>query len=250
MRIAFAAAEVAPYMKVGGLADVAGSLPQALVAAGHRVTVYLPLHQGIDRAKYAIPEDGVERAVRYGDTPSRVRYPKIDRGGVRTVFVRSDDRIAREKPYGYPDDGMRYAFWCRAVWEHIAAGPVPDVVHAHDWHAAFLVLLADATPTVFTIHNLAYQGRTSLDTLDVLGMPRISQSFENAGELNPLARAVAGANAVSTVSERYAAEILTPEFGEGLHELLRARERDLRGIVNGIDTAAYDPATDPHLAAH
>ncbi|HET8570239.1 MAG TPA: glycogen/starch synthase [Candidatus Limnocylindria bacterium] len=250
MRIAFAAAEVAPFMKVGGLADVAGSLPQALAAAGHEVTVYMPLHLGIDRAKHGIPEDGELRSVAYGRARARVSYPSIQSDGVRTVFVRSDKRIGRDKAYGYPDDNKRYAFWCRAVAEHIAAGPAPDVVHAHDWHAGLLMqLICDDAPTVFTIHNLAYQGKTSIDVMDVIGLRRTRLIAEQRGELNPMARGIINADVVSTVSERYAQEILTPEFGEGLQDLLRERKRDLFGIVNGIDTRLFDPATDRHIAA-
>ena len=249
MRIAFAAAEVAPFIKVGGLADVAGSLPQALAAAGHDVTVYLPLHRGIDRAKHGIGEDGQVRSVPYGRATARVGYPEIRRDGVRSVFVRNDLRIGREKPYGYPDDDKRYAFWCRAVATDIAAGPPPDVVHAHDWHAGLLVpLVGRRTATVFTIHNLAYQGKTSAKALDVIGVRYTRKPFEKRGELNPMARGIAAANVVSTVSERYAHEILTPEFGEGLQDLLAERKADLHGIVNGIDTAFFDPATDRHIA--
>lgn len=250
VRIAFAAAEVAPFIKVGGLADVAGSLPQALAAAGHDVTVYLPLHRGIDRAKHAIGDDGHTRSVPYGRASARVGYPEIRREGVRTVFVRNDRRIAREKPYGYPDDDKRYAFWCRAVATDIAAGPPPDVVHAHDWHAGLLVpLVGRRTATVFTIHNLAYQGKTSAKALDVIGVRYSRKPFEQRGELNPMARGIAAADVVSTVSERYAQEILTPEFGEGLQDLLAERKGDLHGIVNGIDTSFFDPATDRHIAS-
>lgn len=250
MRIAFAAAEVAPFIKVGGLADVAGSLPQALASAGHDVTVYLPLHRGIDRAKHAIGEGGPVRSVPYGRASARVGYPETRRDGIRIVFVRNDQRIGREKPYGYPDDDKRYAFWCRAVAADIAAGPPPDVVHAHDWHAGLLVpLVGRRSATVFTIHNLAYQGKTRAMALDVIGVRYTRKPFEARGELNPMARGIAAADVVSTVSERYAQEILTPEFGEGLQALLGERKSDLHGIVNGIDTALFDPATDRHIAA-
>ncbi len=250
MRIAFAAAEVAPFVKVGGLADVAGSLPQALAAAGHEVTVYVPLHRGIDRATHGISDDGHVRSVPYGRTTARVGYPEVVRAGVRTVFVRNDRRIGREKPYGYPDDDKRYAFWCRAVATDIAAGPPPDVIHAHDWHAGLLVpLVGRRSATVFTIHNLAYQGKTSAKALDVIGVRYARKPFEARGELNPMARGIAAANVVSTVSKRYAQEILTARFGEGLEALLARRKGELHGIVNGIDTELFDPATDRHIAA-
>jgi starch synthase len=255
LRIAFAAAEVAPYAKVGGLADVVGSLPQALATLGHEVSVYLPLHGSIDRDRFGLAAEGPARTVTYGGARARVSYPSLTRDGVRTVFVASP-RIGREKVYGYPDDAKRYALFCRAVAEDLA-GHEPDVVHAHDWHAALLVPLVAGpyrqallrAATVFTIHNLAYQGRTARAVLELAGLDRPEPlSVEAAGECNPMARAIAAADVVSTVSERYAEEILTPEFGEGLEKLLRERRGDLYGIVNGIDTAAFDPATDRHIA--
>lgn len=256
MRMVFAAAEAAPYAKVGGLADVAGSLPQALAALGHDVTLYLPLHSTIDRARFGIPAKGRARSVPFGDRNVRTSYPEVVRDGVRVVFVDNARVLARDKVYGAPDDHKRYAFFCRAVFEDLrGAADLPEVVHAHDWHTALLVPLIvraramRATATVFTIHNLAYQGRTSADVLKLIGLPRARLPIEDPGECNPMARAIANADIVSTVSERYAQEILTPEFGERLQGLLKERRRRLAGIVNGIDTRAFDPATDPRLAA-
>ena len=258
MRIAFAAAEVAPYAKVGGLADVAGSLPQALAALGHDVAVYLPLHRTIDRARFAIPDDGEIRSVPYGRSHVRVRYPSLVRDRVRVVFVASD-RIARDTVYGAKDDAKRYALFARAVAEDLAQGRArPDVVHAHDWHAALLVPMAagpyrralGGSATVFTIHNLAYQGQGPNDVLDLVGLPKRRLPTEGRGRLNPMARAIASADIVSTVSERYAQEILTPEFGAGLQDLLATRRDDLWGVVNGIDVDAFDPATDRAIPAH
>ena len=261
MRIVFAAAEAAPYAKVGGLADVAGSLPQALAALGHDVTLYLPLHGTIDRAKFGIPARAPTRSVPLtrttrgatGTTNVRTSYPAITRDGVRVVFVDNARRLARDRVYGAPDDNARYAFFCRAVLEAIK-DERPDIVHAHDWHAALLVpLVARAlrtVATVFTIHNLAYQGRTSADVLKLIGLPRARLPIEDPNECNPMARAIATADFVSTVSQRYAEEILTPEFGERLQDLLRSRGRRLAGITNGIDVRAFDPQTDPSIPAH
>ena len=254
MRILFAAAEVAPYAKVGGLADVAGSLPQALASLGHDVTVYLPYHRSIDAQQFGIPTTGARtHSIPYGAARARIEYPEISKQGVRTVFVRSV-RIGRDKVYGYDNDAKRYALFCRAVLEDLLEAP-PDVVHAHDWHAALLIPLAARArqlrkaATVFTIHNLAYQGRTSADVLKLVGLPRARLEIEDKGEANLMARAIATADIVSTVSERYAEEILTPEFGERLEGLLRKRRADLWGITNGIDTAFFDPAHDVHIAA-
>jgi starch synthase len=255
VHVAFASAEAAPYAKVGGLADVAGSLPQALAALGHQVTLYLPLHATIDRARFGIPKHGTVRSVPFGKRNSRTSYPWIERDGVRVVFVDNARLLARDRVYGAPDDNKRYAFFARAVFEDIRESR-PDVVHAHDWHAALLVPLVARTralrdtATVFTIHNLAYQGRTSADVLKLIGLPRARLPIEDPGECNPMARAIATADMVSTVSEQYAKEILTSEFGERLDGLLRQRRRRLAGIVNGIDTTTFDPATDPNIAAH
>ena len=203
MQIVFAAAEAAPYAKVGGLADVAGSLPQALAALGHDVTLYLPLHRTIDRAKFQITERAPSRSVPYGKSTVRVAYPSVVRDGVRVVFVRSDQRIGRDRVYGAPDDAKRYAFFCRAVFEDLRDSP-PDVVHAHDWHAALLVPLVAraralaATSTVFTIHNLAYQGRTDKSVLALIGLPRARLPVEDPGEANPMARAIAIPSSVSS----------------------------------------------------
>src|SRR5439155_109306 len=159
----------------------------------------------------------------------------------RTIFVRSA-RIGRDKVYGYPDDAKRYALFCRAVLADLVDRP-PDVVHAHDWHAALLVPMVGrakqlrGSGTAFTIHNLAYQGRTSASVLRLAGLPRSRLPVEARDECNPMARAIASADIVSTVSERYAEEILTPEFGEGLEGLLAQRRADLWGITNGIDAA-------------
>ncbi len=252
MHIAFVSAEAAPYAKVGGLADVAGSLPQALAALGHEVTLYLPLHGTIDRARFDIPKHGTARSVLFGKRNSRTSYLSIQREGVRVVFVDNPRLLARDRVYGAADDNKRYAFFCRAVFEDVRISR-PDVVHAHDWHAALLVPLVARhlrkTATVFTIHNLAYQGRTSADVLALIGLPRARLAVEDAKECNPMARAIASADFVSTVSQQYAKEILTPEFGERVQALLRTRRRRLAGIVNGIDTRVFDPATDPNIAA-
>jgi starch synthase len=250
LKVAFVAAEAAPFAKVGGLADVAGSLPQALARLGCDVTLYLPLHGTIDRARWGIGDDGPERSVAYGASRVRVAYPSIERDGVRVVFV-ANKRVGRDKIYGAPDDAKRYAFFCRSVATALADDEV-DVVHAHDWHAALLIqmvpMITRRTASVFTIHNLAYQGKTSADVLVPVGLPKKRLPVEEPGECNPMARAIARADIVSTVSPRYAREILTPEFGEGLEVLLQERKADVRGIVNGIDTELFDPARDRHIA--
>src|SRR5881296_2170659 len=214
----------------------------------------MPYHRSIDAQKFGIPTSGARtHSIPYGAARARIEYPEITSDRVRTVFVRSV-RIGRDKVYGYDDDAKRYALFCRAVVEDLVDTPT-DIVHAHDWHAALLVPLAARSrqlrraATVFTIHNLAYQGRTSADVLKLVGLPRARLPIEDRGEANLMARAIVTADIVSTVSERYAEEILTPEFGEGLDKLLRERRADLWGITNGIDTAFFDPQHDPQIAA-
>jgi len=250
VRIAFAAAEVAPYVKVGGLADVAGSLPQALAALGHELIVYLPRHGSIDPSFLGAGE-ARGRAFAFGGRQTGAGYRELRRDGARIVFVENDELLARDVVYGAPDDADRYAFFCAAVAADLVDDP-PDVVHAHDWHTGLLVPLVARTHrsgTVFTIHNLAYQGRTDAAVLDRIGLARTPLTVEAPGECNPMARAIAAAGIVSTVSERYADEIRTPAQGEGLDGLLRGRGPDVRGILNGIDTAVFDPEADRHLAA-
>ncbi|GAC1700511.1 MAG: glycogen synthase GlgA [Candidatus Limnocylindrales bacterium] len=250
MRIAFAAAEVAPYVKVGGLADVAGSLPQALAVLGHEVTVYLPRHRSVDLAA-AGAGAARGRAVLFAGAPVGAGYRETWRAGVKVIFVENDELLGRDVVYGAVDDADRYAFFCAAVAADLADQP-PDIVHAHDWHTGLLMPLVAAagrSATVFTIHNLAYQGQTGAEVLHRLGLPRTPLAVEAPGECNPMARAIVAAGIVSTVSERYAVEIRTAELGEGLDGLLRDRGDPVRGIVNGIDTALFDPAADPHIAA-
>src|SRR2546422_7874397 len=215
----------------------------------------MPYHRSIDAQKFGIPTSRARtHSIPYGAARARIEYPEIIRDRVRTVFVRSV-RIARDKVYGYDDDAKRYALFRRAVLEGLIEAP-PDVVHAHDGHAALLVPLAARArqlrraATVSTIHNLAYQGRTSADVLKLVGLPRARLPIEDRGEANLMARAIVTADIVSTVSERYAEEILTPEFGERLEGLLRERRADLWGITNGIDTKVFDPAHDPNIPAH
>src|SRR3989475_9568224 len=194
----------------------------------------MPYHRSIAGQQFGIPTSGARtHSIPYGAARARIEYPEIVRDGVRTVFVRSF-RIGRDKVYGYDDDAKRYALFCRAVLEDLVESP-SDIVHAHDWHAALLVPLTARArqlrkaATVFTIHNLAYQGRTSADVLKLVGLPRARLPIEDPGECNPMARAIAAADIVSTVSEQYAKEIITAEFGERLEALLRSRGRRLAG---------------------
>lgn len=262
LRILFASAEAAPFAKVGGLADVVGSLPQALAALGHEVRVALPLYGTIDRATWGIGEPRRVTTVRFEGRDVPLAVHELMRDGVLVQFLAEERYLGRSRVYGEEDDSKRFAFFCRAVVEAtLAAGWPPDVIHAHDWHTALVPQLvrrafADALPStasVFTIHNLAYQGVTKERVLRAVGLLEDRLLIEKrrfGSKVNAMARGIAFSDAVSTVSERYAQEILTREFGEHLEPLLEERRSDLYGILNGIDVKVFDPATDSHLVAN
>jgi starch synthase len=265
LHVAFAASEMAPYMKTGGLADVAAALPKALGRLGHRVTVFLPRYgripfpAGEHVGSVHVPVDAVNRTAGF--------YRRAHAEGVEVVFVEHPPFFERPAPYGennrdYPDNGVRFAFFARSCLEYFRArGERPDVFHAHDWQAGLLPVYLKSfywddpvlrrTPSVFTIHNLAYQGNFGLDLLGVLGLPPhlgATEALEFHGWASYLKGGVAFAEIVSTVSPTYAREIQTPEYGYGMDGVLRARADELVGILNGVDYDEWDPAHDPHIA--
>jgi starch synthase len=259
LKILFASAEVAPFAKVGGLADVVGSLPQALHALGHDVSVALPLYGTIDRAKWGIG-GGEPIVVPFAGATVTVSVRELVRDDVRYLFFDEPKYLGRPKVYGESDDVRRFALFCSAVSTY-AAHDRPDLVHAHDWHTGLVPQLLKQregerlpeTASIFTIHNLAYQGLTRERVLKLVGLREDRLLIEKkrfGKQIDPMARGIAFADVVSTVSERYAQEILTPAFGEGLEPLLEERRSDLYGIVNGIDTTLFDPRTDKHIPAN
>jgi len=264
MRILYAVAEAAPFVKVGGLADVAYGLPRALRALGHDVRVILPRHRTISGAAHALRPLRPPLPVPIGLT-GETRLVEVEVSevtGVPTYFIWEEHYFGRDQVYGYPDDPQRFIFFCRAVLAFMRyIDWRPEVLHGNDWHTGFLFLwLATAgrrdrfyrpIATVFTIHNMAYQGITGDALLAFGGIHEHVERLEvePPGHINWLARGIAHADAVNTVSPRYAQEILTPEFGFGLEPLLRRRADRLFGILNGLDPEAWDPRTDPALAA-
>ncbi len=260
LRVLFIASEGVPYIKTGGLADVIGALPKALARLGHDVRVVLPLYKAIDPDRW-----GLQPAVSQLSVPLDQSVTEVDvleapaQDGVRFSFVHEPHFFQREKLYGYPDDGERFILFCRSALEYTrAVAWSPDIIHAHDWHTGivpnWLKTLYKDDPhfahaaTVFTIHNLAFQGIFGYRILEVAGVA--AESFitteipELANVVDLMARGIAFADVISTVSPRYAREILTPDFGERLDPLLRERKDRLYGILNGIDTRDYDPAAD------
>lgn len=267
LRILFVSAEVAPFAKSGGLGDVGGSLPKALNQLGHDVRVVMPAYKSIEESlssghlDLSVRPDQLMVPVRSGILPAGVFEGRLPGSQVPVYFVAEGNLFNRPNIYGYGDDAYRFAFFSRAALELSAALDWrPDVLHAHDWHTAPAVAwLATAgqaddrfrgIPSLFTIHNLAHQGRSSWDIFDYLGIWTHSLVEEAYGEVNLMARGIYHATLVSTVSPTYAREILTKEGGANLDGLLNHRASDVHGILNGLDYEIWNPANDPRLAGH
>ena len=266
MELLFVASEVAPLSKTGGLGDVTGALPLALAALGHSVAVVSPRYGGLDAARAGY--EPRQAAVRVRGEPTTL-WRKAE-GRVTWYLVEHQQHFGQRRGlYGeggheYPDNAERFTYLCRAALEVPAAfGHRPRLLHLHDWQTALAAWLlrhehaADpalaGVRTVFTIHNLAYQGIFRPEVVPALGLPwevlRLD-AMEFHGRLNLMKAGLVYADAITTVSPTYAREITTPEGGEGLDGLLRHRRHDLTGILNGIDAGAWDPARDPHLPHH
>ena len=268
MQIVFASAECAPFVKTGGLGDVAGSLPAALVRAGAEVIVMVPKYATIKDEYKEQMEHFSDFYVSLGWRNEYCGLEKLEHDGVTYMFIDNERYFARDYPYGFFDDGERFAFFSKAITEslqHLPAGFECDILHCNDWQTALAPVflrefyqglpLYDRVKTVFSIHNVAFQGQFS-DTVmeDILGVAHIpaaaSQLRCDACSINYMLGALRYADAITTVSPTYANEIQTPEFGEGLDGVLRERSYALQGILNGIDVAGFDPATDKRIAAN
>jgi starch synthase len=266
MHIAFAASECVPFSKTGGLADVVGALPKALAAAGHQVSVYLPRYR---QTKLTDPQTVVRSiTIPFDD---HYRFCSIisggNQGGVRFYFVEYPAYFDREALYGttagdYPDNAERFALFSRAVLEASKVLGVPHIFHCHDWQTALIPVLLHTqyasdpafrdVATVFTIHNMGYQGLFSPDTLPLLTLPwdlfAISK-MEFFGQVNFLKGALVYADFVTTVSRKYAQEIQTTEFGFGLDGVLHDRSSTVAGIMNGVDYDEWSPEADKYIPA-
>jgi starch synthase len=259
LKVAFVASEAAPFSKTGGLADVAGALPAALSALGAEVVVVTPLHRSV-------------RSRATEETPHRLRVAvggavveaSVRRAG-NVYFLEHDPYFDREGLYGsgsgdHPDNAARFVFFCRGAMELLRQLGAPDILHAHDWQAGLVpvyarTLYASEFPdvkTVFTIHNLAYQGCFWHWDMPLLGLDWshfTPKGLEFYGRISFLKAGLVWADALTTVSPTYAREIQTPEQGCGMDGLLRERRAALHGILNGADSTEWDPATDRHLPA-
>ncbi len=255
IKILYVAAEVAPFVKVGGLADVAGALPKALRELGHDVRVIMPRYAQIDGAKFGLKAglDGKTFAVPGSAEPATLF--EAESSGVPVYLVGNGRYFGRDRVYGEHDDVERFLYFCRAALQAVEAlGWRPEVVNCNDWHTAVIPhwlrtrnLGLDAA-SVLTIHNLAYQGGFNPGAYPPqwIDPARLYQRADGGVDL--LSQGIHDADIVTTVSEQYAHEITTPEYGEGLQDLLTSRANDLRGIVNGIDYEVFDPARDPAIA--
>ncbi len=257
MKVLFCVSEAVPYAKTGGLADVAGALPAALRRKCLDVRVMMPRYRGISRGGLepvqqvysVIGGTAIEGAVWMG-TPS---------AGVPYYFLEQPSLYDRDGLYGeggrdYEDNLVRFAFFCQSALGLMHNTWTPDLVHCHDWHAAlipaYLRAHRDPLPTLFTVHNLAHQGIFPREQFPLACLPPETftpDGLEFYGNVNVMKAGLVYAHAVSTVSETYAREIQTEEFGAGLDGLLRARSADLFGILNGVDYALWDPGVDPHI---
>ena len=271
MRIVFVASEAVPWAKTGGLADVAGALPEALAALGHDVTLIMPHYRVVDRVapepqstpwRYQVPLGGghVEGGVSIGRTPH---------GTVRVLFIDQPQFFDRDGIYSahgadYPDNPARFLFFSRAAIEAMRLADVrPDIIHVNDWHTGILPVYLHEfysscpevghAAVVMTIHNMAYQGRYGQWVVPLAELPWSLfdwRTLEYHGQANFLKAGLAYAQKITTVSPTYSKEIQTPEYGHGLDSMLRHREADLAGIVNGVDTTEWNPGSDPNIPKH
>ncbi len=264
LNIFMVASEGAPFSKTGGLADVIGSLPSALTKEGAVVSVILPKYgvrsEAMDMSKFGIHTEHLGHI--FVDVGWRHQYCGIERSqykGVTYYFLDNEYYFKRESFYGYQDDGERFAFFCKAVFEVILFLDIaPDILHCHDWQAAMVPVLLEAkyrqreklrrTTTIITIHNLRYRGIYGVDQMKdwfSLGDAYFTEDkLEFFGAASYLKGGLVYSKAITTVSESYAQEIKEPYYGESLDGLLRARSKELYGIVNGIDYDEYNPAKD------
>ena len=262
MKVLYIASEAVPFVKTGGLADVAGALPAALVADGVDCRVIMPKYGAIAEEIRSAMEHVYDGVLNVAWRDKFVGIDKYVLDGVTYYFVDNEEYYNREGFYGYPDDAERFSFFCRAVLNLLPALDFwPDIIHANDWHAALAPVLLrlehmddpryTGIKTLLTIHNLKYQGVFPKDVMtDVLGLDWQyfnNGDFEFFDAVNFLKAGIIYADYVSTVSNTYAEEIQYEYYGEHLDGLLRSRRAELFGIVNGIDYDVYNPETDKSL---
>jgi starch synthase len=267
LKVLFVASEVAPFRKTGGLADVAGVLPRSLRQRGIDIRVVMPLYQGIQWNALERLEGTLSVPMYYGSARAGLRLGTMPGSDVPIYFIEYNRFFDRPHLYGppgqaYSDNLERFSFFSRAALEMCKTiGFIPDVIHANDWQTALTPVYVNTVEwskplhgagTLFTIHNLAYQGNFESGAMFITGLGRNHYNpyeFEHFGDMNLMKAAIRHSNLLSTVSPTYAREIQTSAYGFGLDGELLLRSRDLRGVLNGIDTHEWNPAADPHIAA-
>ncbi len=266
MNILMAATEMEPFAQTGGLGEVIGALPRALATEGHQVSVALPLYRVIKREKYNLVPFGKSRAVPVSDREEKFRVYRTARGPVKVYFIDKPDLFDRDWLYGYSsgdytDNAKRFVFFSRSVVDLASRlRPKPHVIHIHDWQTAlvtvYLATLYKDDPrlskmiSVFTIHNIGYQGlflKMDMQLTGLNGSLFTPEGLEFYNRLNLLKGGIIYSDVVTTVSPRHAEEIQTEEYGCGLQDLLRRHRGKLFGIINGVDSQVWNPATDPLL---
>jgi starch synthase len=268
MNILFVSSEVVPFAKTGGLADVIGALPEALGKKGHKCSIILPFYGMVKKNGFAPKVFKKDLAVEINGKKETFSLLLLKQGNVDVYFVEKDEYYDREQLYGtpqgdYPDNAFRFGFFAKAVISAIAHIGRQDILHCNDWQSGLIPLYVkllhnndpafDKTKTLFTIHNMAYQGLFNREVMPGLGLEDslfTPDLLEFYGNLNFMKAGIIYSDAVSTVSKGYSREILTPEFGAGLEGLLKTREKDLYGIVNGVDYSIWNPSTDKFIAAN
>ena len=265
MKVVFLTSEMYPFAKVGGLADVAGSLPPELKKAGAEIHVFMPFwSRSIDPSKFEIADTGVSVRVKIGGEELGSRVLRSSYKGVDVFLIENEAYYGRDGLYGtsegdYPDNAERFAFFVQAVLEALPElGIQPDLFHVNDWESAMLPVYSrhvygeryGGVRVLLTIHNLAYQGLFPPEILPRINVPGElfhMEALEFYGKVNFLKGGIVFSDFINTVSPTYAKEITLPEFGCGLEGVLKKRERNLTGILNGIDTEVWDPSKDPSL---
>ncbi len=263
LKILFVSSESIPFAKTGGLADVSGSLSKALSGMGHDVRVVMPYYERVKKGGFDLEK--VSANVKHWFSGKLFGFDVLENrsGSLKTYFIRNDKYFSRKGLYGtsfreYPDNAVRFSFFSKAVLAAIEAIDfIPDIIHCNDWQTALIPLylkndLEGKMPykdikTLFTIHNLAYQGVFNRIFRQFIGLPArlfLSEGIEFYGQLNYMKAGIFFADAISTVSRKYAKEILIPEFGCGLEGLLKTRADEISGIPNGVDYSKWSPDTD------
>lgn len=269
LKILFVTSELAPLVSTGGLAEVAGALPRALHTQGHDVRLAMPCYRNIP-----VENRGEEYCLCVADLSAKIQHgalrkSRVPDSEISLYLIEHEGYFGRERPYGvgayeYDDNAERFCFFCLAVLHGVPqTGWLPDIIHCHDWHTAAIPAFLRTRyahdpvwgnmPTLFTIHNLAFQGRYPKSKFPSTGLEPwlFTPNFvEYEGDMNLMKAAIAFAGKINTVSPRYAREIQTLEYGAGLDGILRTRSADLHGILNGVDYRVWNPATDRHLAAN